>query len=193
MKKLLESEVRHPSIHQWTDSEMIRFFLLSNEGQDLVGTPYMPLFFPLNPTKRDSQESADLEMDKYVDDNALRVIPASYVTADSGTGLVHCAPAHGVDDYNAFRDLELLPSSSSSSTQNMICHVDGAGKFTPEILNAVGEEAGKFLVGKEVLKDGGKAVVDLLRGMGKEVLLGVEKIKHRYPYDWKTGEPVIVT
>src|ERR1700683_3896827 len=103
MKKLLESEVRHPSTFHWhwTDSEMI---LLSNEGEDLVGTPYIPLFFPLNPSKRDSQveasESANLETDDYVG-NALRVLPASYVTADSGTGLVHCAPAHGVDDYNA--------------------------------------------------------------------------------------------
>jgi isoleucyl-tRNA synthetase len=36
-------------------------------------------------------------------------------------------------------------------------------------------------------------MVELLRSLGEEVLYGVEKIKHRYPYDWKTGEPVIVT
>lgn len=75
----------------------------------------------------------------------------------------------------------------------MICHVDGSGKFSSEIISVLGEEAGKELVGKDVLKAGGKAIVDLLRTMGEEFLLGVEKIKHRYPYDWKTGEPVIVT
>lgn len=75
----------------------------------------------------------------------------------------------------------------------MICHVDGAGQFTAEVAEVVGKEAGEELVGKEVLKAGGKAVVDLLRVMGGGVLLAVEKIKHRYPYDWKTGEPVIVT
>jgi isoleucyl-tRNA synthetase len=75
----------------------------------------------------------------------------------------------------------------------MICHVDGAGKCTPEIADVIGKDAAKELVGKDVLKGGGKAMVELLRGMGEEVLYGVEKIKHRYPYDWKTGEPVIVT
>lgn len=125
--------------------------------------------------------------------DVLRIVPASYVTADSGTGLVHCAPAHGVDDYNAFRNLEILPAWFSYMTRNMICHVDGAGRFVPEIADVVGKDAAKELVGKDVLKGGGKAMVELLRSLGEEVLYGVEKIKHRYPYDWKTGEPVIVT
>jgi len=95
----------------------------------------------------------------------MRIISASYVTADSGTGLVHCAPAHGVDDYNLFRELALLPTSSSSSMQNMICHIDEDGRFIPEIADVVGEEAARELVGKEALNDGGKAVVALLRVM----------------------------
>jgi isoleucyl-tRNA synthetase len=168
----------------------------SNEGENLIGVPYLPLFSHLSSSELDAQVYASENADQQADacmDNVLRIIPASYVTADSGTGLVHCAPAHGVDDYNTFRDLELLISSSSSSTQNIICHVNGAGKFVPEIADVVGEEAAKELVGKDVLKGGGKAMVELLRGMGEDVLLGVEKIKHRYPYDWKTGEPVIVT
>jgi isoleucyl-tRNA synthetase len=123
----------------------------------------------------------------------LRIIPASHVTADSGTGLVHCAPAHGVEDYKAFQDLGLLHSSPSSPAQGMICHVDGTGQFISGIVDVVGKESAEELVGKDVLKGGGKAVVEILRSMGEEVLLGVKKIKHRYPYDWKTGEPVIVT
>jgi isoleucyl-tRNA synthetase len=162
---------------------------ISIKGEDLVGTPYIPLFASLDPSKQ--VENADSEANNYLG-NPLRIIPASYVTADSGTGLVHCAPAHGADDYSAFRALEAVLSSSFSK-QNVICHIDGEGKFTADIVDVVGEEAGKAFIGKEVLKGGGKAVVDLLRSMGEDVMLGVEKIKHRYPYDWKTGEPVIVT
>lgn len=138
----------------------------------------------------EASDTTETQAIDYVD-NALRIIPASYVTADSGTGLVHCAPAHGVDDYNAFRNSGLL-TSCSSPMQNMICHVDGSGKFTSEIIDIVGEDAGRALIGEEVLKGGGKAVVDLLSSMG-DALLGVQRIKHRYPYDWKTEEPVIVT
>lgn len=141
---------------------------------------YTPLFRPLKvlPTTQ-------------APDISLQIVPAAHVTAESGTGLVHCAPAHGAEDYNTFRALGLL--SASAPEQNIICHVDGEGKFTTDITSVVGTEAAKMLIGKEVLKDGGKAMVELLKGMGPDILFGVEKIKHRYPYDWKTDEPVIVT
>lgn len=101
------------------------------------------------------------------------------------------APAHGQEDYIAFRSLSLL--SPSDSSPGMVCHVDGQGKYIPTIAEVVGKEAAESLVGKEVLKAGGKAVVDILKSMDGGVLWGVEKIKHRYPYDWKTNEPVIIT
>lgn len=101
---------------------------------------------------------------------------------------MHCAPAHGAEDYNAFRGLGLL---SATTTQTMLCHVDGAGKFTEEVIGIVGSNAG--LVGQEVLKGGSKAIIELLKTLPDKPLLKVEKIKHRYPYDWKTDEPIIVT
>lgn len=114
-----------------------------------------------------------------------RVIPATHVTSDSGTGLVHCAPAHGAEDYLAFRSQGLLSSG-------MLCHVDGEGKFSQRVTDVVPPElGGEALVGLEVLKGGSKAIVKILEECG--ALLGVERIKHRYPYDWKTNEPVIVT
>ena len=116
---------------------------------------------------------------------------ASHVTPDSGTGLVHVAPAHGQEDYNVFRSSFLFASSGSSP--GMVCHVDGEGRYIPTIANVVGKEVAELLVGKEVLKAGGKAIVDILKSMDCGVLWGVEKTKHRYPYDWKTNEPVIVT
>lgn len=116
----------------------------------------------------------------------LKIIPATHVTADSGTGLVHCAPGHGAEDYNAFRALGLL-----SSGQPITCHVGEGGKFTPGVVSVVGEAAGEKLVGQEVLQDGSKAVVELLKELG--CLVKIKRIKHRYPYDWKTDQPIIVT
>lgn len=116
---------------------------------------------------------------------SLSIIPAAHVTSDSGTGLVHCAPAHGADDYLAFRSQGLLNSG-------MLCHVDAEGKFSERVTDVVSSElGGEALVGLEVLKGGSKAIVKILEGRG--ALLAVERIKHRYPYDWKTNEPVIVT
>jgi isoleucyl-tRNA synthetase len=134
-------------------------------GSELVDTPYAPLFS--NSSRR-------------------KIIPAVYVASESGTGLVHCAPAHGGEDYQAFLALNLL-----SGPNPMICHVNGEGKFTAEVANVVGDSSAGGLVGLEVLTDGSKAVVELLKRTGS--LVKVQRIKHRYPYDWKTNEPIIMT
>lgn len=42
---------------------------------------------------------------------AFKVIGGSHVTAESGTGLVHTAPGHGMDDYEVCRKLGILPWS----------------------------------------------------------------------------------
>ena len=108
------------------------------------------------------------------------IIPSSHVTPDSGTGVVHLAPAHGQEDYALFR---------SHPNLEMLCHVDGKGQFTTSVADVVGDKADR-LVGKSVLSEGGKAMVDLLRELG--VLKKVERYKHRYPYDWKTDQPIIM-
>jgi isoleucyl-tRNA synthetase len=116
----------------------------------------------------------------------MKIIPSSHVTALSGTGLVHCAPAHGEEDYTAFRSLGLL-----SNATTILCHVDEKGEFSPEIANVVGEEAAASLVGKDVLVKGNAAMLGLLKK--KRRIVKAEKASHRYPHDWKTNEPVIVT
>lgn len=108
------------------------------------------------------------------------IIPSSHVTPDSGTGVVHLAPAHGQEDYAIFR---------SHPNLDMLCHVDGKGHFTASVADVVGDKADR-LVGKSVLSEGGKAMVDLLREIG--ALKKVESYKHRYPYDWKTDQPIIM-
>ena len=73
----------------------------------------------------------------------------------------------------------------------MVCHVGEGGLFTNEVAHVVGREAGETLVGQPVLDSGSKSIVGLLKNMG--CLIRIERFKHRYPYDWKTDKPVIVT
>ncbi|KAJ6631136.1 tRNA synthetases class I-domain-containing protein [Mycena sp. CBHHK59/15] len=113
------------------------------------------------------------------------ICPAPHVTATSGTGLVHCAPAHGAEDYNAFRSLGLLESK-----EEILCHVGGAGEFTKDVTQCVGD-SGKALIGENVLDTGSRKVVEILKEVG--ALLKIQRIKHRYPYDWRTNKPIIMT
>ncbi|KAG2127891.1 uncharacterized protein EDB93DRAFT_1256854 [Suillus bovinus] len=71
---------------------------------------------------------------------SAKIIAAAHVTSESGSGPVHCAPAHGAEDYLAFRSLGLLQGST-----DIICHVDDAGKFSLDVAHVVGEEAAAFL------------------------------------------------
>ncbi|KAI0646563.1 isoleucyl-tRNA synthetase [Trametes meyenii] len=159
------------------------------EGSELVGATYRPIFAPLQ------TPSVLLP--------SLPIIPSSHVTRDSGTGLVHCAPAHGAEDYAVMQTLGLISSSSSSSstlesaastspptTADIVCHVNGLGQFTEDIADVVGKEAASRLVEKDVLDNGGREIVALLTEIG--ALNKVQRFKHRYPYDWKTDKPVIV-
>ncbi|KAI0071530.1 isoleucyl-tRNA synthetase [Panus rudis PR-1116 ss-1] len=139
-------------------------------GSELAGAHYHPLFHSLNPAQA-----------------SLQIVPSDHVTPDTGTGLVHCAPAHGQEDYHLFHSLGLIPASSPNS---ILCHVDGLGCFKPDVAEVVGEEAAKELVGKSVLDEGGKAMMMLLKRVG--VVRKDMPYRHRYPYDWKTDKPVIV-
>ncbi|KAH9063221.1 isoleucyl-tRNA synthetase [Lactarius vividus] len=139
-------------------------------GSELVGARYRPLFAAFAPHSSEP----------------LKVIASTHVTPDSGTGLVHCAPAHGAEDYNLFKEKNLI-----SSTSSIVCHVGDGGLFTSEVEHVVGKEAAKTLIGQPVLDGGSRSVVGLLKDMNR--LIKIERFKHRYPYDWKTDKPVIVT
>ncbi|ESK91771.1 isoleucyl-trna synthetase [Moniliophthora roreri MCA 2997] len=139
-------------------------------GSVLLGLSYKPIFTPLTQQQTPS----------------LKIIEASHVTSDSGTGLVHCAPAHGAEDYHAFHSLGLLSDPTA-----MICHVDAEGAFNAEVQKIVGDKAAETLIGQPVLDSGSRTVVELLKEI--KALRKIKRVKHRYPYDWKTDKPVIVT
>lgn len=108
------------------------------------------------------------------------------VLEDAGTGLVHMAPAHGHEDYQALQSKGILRHNP------LISIVDENGRYTPGVEEVWGKEAGARLVGKEVLFGGNKEVLSMLEENGSERLLKVERYRHRYPYDWRTGKPLII-
>ncbi|KAL7987375.1 hypothetical protein Chor_006294 [Crotalus horridus] len=100
------------------------------------------------------------------------LLPANHVTMSKGTGLVHAAPAHGMEDY----------SVASHHQLPMDCLVDEEGLFT--------EAAGSELQKKAVLGEGNETVIEMLQAAKN--LLKEEKYVHSYPYEWRTKKPVII-
>ncbi|KAI9137684.1 isoleucyl-tRNA synthetase [Paraphysoderma sedebokerense] len=103
-----------------------------------------------------------------------KFLEADWVTAENGTGLVHTAPGHGMDDYQVCVDKGI----------EVYCPVNDAGKFhnLPPRL--------EFLEGQNVLDQGTDLVINYLKQ--NDMLLKEEKYIHKYPYDWRTKKPVIL-
>ncbi|MEG5058284.1 isoleucine--tRNA ligase [Microcoleus sp. A2-C5] len=98
------------------------------------------------------------------------VAGGDYITADSGTGLVHTAPGHGQEDFIVGKRCGLP----------VLTPVDESGNFTAE--------AGVF-AGLNVLGNGNGAVIDALAEAN--CLIKEEAYPHSYPYDWRTKKPTI--
>jgi len=99
------------------------------------------------------------------------VYPAEFVTAESGTGLVHIAPGHGHEDYVLGRQHKLEPFSP----------VNEAGKLTAEC--GIKEIEGQNVFAANPL------VADLLETSGK--LWAREKIRHSYPHCPRSKTPIV--
>ena len=104
-------------------------------------------------------------------DRISKVILATFVTTDTGTGAVHIAPGHGADDYVAGQNNGL----------GVLSPVDNEGKFTAEV--GIAE-----LVGVHVFKANAR-IIEILSE--RENLLGQETIRHSYPHCWRSKTPVI--
>ncbi|XP_017287243.1 isoleucine--tRNA ligase, mitochondrial isoform X2 [Kryptolebias marmoratus] len=107
-----------------------------------------------------------------VPDKQVPLLPANHVTMTKGTGLVHTAPAHGMDDYNVASHFKLPVE----------CMVDEDGRFT--------ELAGPELQSLSVMTEGSDKVISMLKESGSLVL--EEQCVHSYPYDWRTKQPVVI-
>ena len=123
------------------------------KGRELVGTRYERLFDYLD---------VDAE-------NAFQVFAADFVSTEDGTGIVHTAPAYGVDDL-ALGQANNLP---------VVHGVDLGGHFVAEVEPV----AGMFF------KDADKPLIRILKERG--IMFRSERYKHNYPFGWRTGDPII--
>ncbi|KAM3594791.1 uncharacterized protein V6R79_014306 [Siganus canaliculatus] len=107
-----------------------------------------------------------------IPDKDVPLLPANHVTMAKGTGLVHTAPAHGMEDYSVASHFKL----------SVECMVDEDGKYT--------ELAGPELQHLSVMTEGTDKVISMLMECG--ALVKEEQCVHSYPYDWRTKQPVVI-
>ncbi len=102
-------------------------------------------------------------------DRTVPIICGEHVTLEAGTGLVHTAPAHGLDDYFVGQKYN-LPTDNP---------VGDDGKFI----------ASTPLVGGIFVWKANDVVIDALQTSGH--LLHLEKVQHSYPHCWRHKTPII--
>ncbi len=129
--------------------------LSEHQGNELVGKKYEPLF-PY--------------FQSLAEEGAFTVFADNYVTIDSGTGIVHQAPAFGEDDFRVMKN---------NGVDTVVCPVDFQGKFTEEVSDYKGV----------YVKDADKEIIRRLKEEGK--LYHQEVINHSYPFCPRSDTPII--
>mgnify|MGYP004511515473 FL=1 len=105
----------------------------------------------------------------FIDRTSL-VIVGDHVTLESGTGCVHTAPGHGIEDFIVCKNYPEIP---------IIVPVDAKGRLT--------EEAGMFA--GLTTEEANKPIALHLEEIG--ALFALKKIEHQYPHCWRCHKPVI--
>ncbi|CAO1622138.1 unnamed protein product [Jaminaea pallidilutea] len=131
----------------------------SKKGSELKGWRYEPLF--------------DFFVKEY-GERAYRVLNDTYVTSDSGTGIVHQAPAFGDDDHRVAIAHGVIGRDDAPP-----CPIDESGRYTDEVPDYKGmyvKEADKII--QKHLKERGRLIVQSV-------------LRHQYPFCWRSGTPLI--
>lgn len=147
------------------------------KGSELAGERYEPIIeaaeelFDLG--LRSDRESA-IRKDTYT------VLPADFVSAENGTGIVHCAPAYGEDDYALCQKHEV---------DFMDC-LDENGYYLPEMADKLHELGVKDTdeTGIQVWA-GNKFIAKILESKG--IIYKIEYIQHEYPFNPRSKERII--
>jgi isoleucyl-tRNA synthetase len=111
------------------------------------------------------------------------VLPAAFVTADTGTGFVHNAPGHGEDDFELMLGIDPQYPAKNPDAFSL---VQPDGSYAPHV---------PVFAGKRILTPEGKdgdangAVIKELIAHGK--LLAKGTLRHSYPHSWRSKAPVI--
>ncbi|HEX4148069.1 MAG TPA: isoleucine--tRNA ligase, partial [Pirellulales bacterium] len=145
------------------------------KGAELVGRRYRPPFDYYYQALGDRQGKLKLGANEHL---AWRVVPAEFVTIDSGTGVVHQAPAFGEVDF------EVLQSEAGrfelGQGPELICAVAPDGRFTLE----APDYAGRWV------KEADKDITRELRRRG--LLLHQEQYLHDYPFCWRAEQDPLI-
>jgi isoleucyl-tRNA synthetase len=113
------------------------------------------------------------------------LLDGEHVTDDAGTGFVHTAPSHGLDDF------EVWTASARQLRERRIDEtipfpVDDAGYYTKD---APGFEGARVLDDQGKKGDANKRVIDAL--IERNVLFARGRLKHQYPHSWRSKKPII--
>ncbi|KAL8652422.1 MAG: hypothetical protein Q9210_002689 [Variospora velana] len=129
------------------------------KGKDMLGWRYEPLF--------------DYFYEEFKD-YGFKVLNATYVTADSGVGIVHQSPAFGADDYQVAFDAGVITDKRPPPNP-----VDDQGIFTAEVRDFAGQH----------VKAADRAIIKHLKGTSR--LIVDSTITHSYPFCWRSDTPLI--
>lgn len=189
-----------PSIHEKVKRELKIEKLI--KGSQLVGVRYRPPFDYFTreirnidrivfPGSIDTKVFLKRLQDEFDNDGTcsfmveFKVLGAEFVTTDSGTGVVHIAPAFGEVDYEVFQKQE-----------ERFRHVMGGPlRVRPVLLNTVNpdgkfnEQGPDFCVGRGV-KDCDKDITRNLKDRG--LLFHQEQYIHEYPFCWRAEEDPLI-
>ena len=102
-------------------------------------------------------------------DYEIPMLEANFVTTEQGTGIVHCAPSHGPDDFN------LCLSNGIKAVET----VDGDGKYTDNV---------SLFEGLHIFK-ANPIVIEKLKDQKK--LLKNGELVHSYPHSWRSKAPLV--
>lgn len=111
----------------------------------------------------------------YREKGAFRVLNDTYVTAETGTGVVHQAPYFGEDDFRCCLEAGII----SKDQEILVCPVDSCGCFTEPVCDFLGK----------YVKDADKEIIKYLQS--KKRLVISSTMKHSYPFCWRTDTPLI--
>ena len=144
----------------YKDPKKAKFKILERfKGIDMEGWKYEPLFDYFYETFKDI---------------GFKVLNATYVTSESGVGIVHQAPAFGEEDYNVAFKAGVISEKRLPPNP-----VDDFGCFTSEVSDFAGQH----------VKVADKAIIKHLKAKGRLVV--DSQVTHSYPFCWRSDTPLI--
>ncbi|KAL8719084.1 MAG: hypothetical protein Q9225_003862 [Loekoesia sp. 1 TL-2023] len=129
------------------------------KGREILGWRYEPLF--------------DYFYEQFKD-YGFKVLNATYVTAESGVGMVHQSPAFGADDYQVALDAGVITDKRLPPNP-----LDDQGNFTAEVRDFAGQH----------VKAADRAIIKHLKSTGR--LIVDSTLTHSYPFCWRSDTPLI--